>query len=52
MPNWNKGCGRKNLTFKDCKTHNVDGNEYLKIYVHGKGKSRELIDLDESIIIL
>ena len=42
----------KNLTFNDCSVHKVDGEEYLKIYVHGKGKSRELIGLDESITVL
>jgi len=42
----------KNLTFNDCKTYMKDGSQYLKIFVHGKGKSRELIGLDESSIVL
>jgi len=42
----------KNLIFNDCSIQKKGKKEYLKIYVHGKGKSRELIGLDESIIVL
>ena len=42
----------KNLHFSDCETYKKDGEQYLKIFVHGKGKSRELIGLDESNIVL
>ena len=42
----------KNLTFSDCSIQEKDGAQYLKIYVHGKGLARELIGLDESIIVL
>lgn len=33
----------KNLKFSDCKTIDKNGKQYLKVFVHGKGKSRELI---------
>jgi len=42
----------KNITFRDCSSHEKDGKQYLKLFVHGKGKSPELIGLDESMIVL
>ena len=42
----------KNLTFNDCSIHTKGGKKYLKIFVWGKGKSRELIGLNESITAL
>ena len=42
----------KNLHFPDCESMTKDGKEYLKIYVHGKGKSREIVGLEESIKVL
>jgi len=35
----------KNLRFSDCKTFKKDGNEYLEMYIHGKGKSRKMIPM-------
>lgn len=42
----------KNLKIKDCKIYDKLGKEYLRVFVHGKGKSRELIALDEAITVL
>jgi len=42
----------KNLTIDKCKEFVKDGNTYLSVYVHGKGKSRELVALNEAITVL
>jgi integrase len=42
----------KNLKLSDCESFNKDGKDYLKIFVRGKGKSRELIGLNESATTL
>jgi len=42
----------KNLTITDCMTIKKSGKDYLKVFVRGKGKSRELIGLEESAITL
>ena len=42
----------KNLKISDCRKFKKDGTDYLKVFVHGKGKSRELIALDEAAIVL
>lgn len=42
----------KSLTLADCASIHKDGKDYLKVFVRGKGKSRELIGLDESATTL
>jgi len=42
----------KNLKISDCRKFQKDAKNYLKVFVHGKGKSRELIALDEAITVL
>lgn len=42
----------KNLRLSDCESIQKGGKDYLKIFVRGKGKSRELIGLDESATTL
>ncbi len=42
----------KNLKITDCRKFEKDGKDYLKVFVHGKGKSRELIALDEAATVL
>jgi integrase len=42
----------KNLTIDKCKEFIKDGKTYLRVYVHGKGQSRELVALDEAITVL
>lgn len=42
----------KNLKINDCMIFSKGGREYLRVYVHGKGKSRELIALDEGVTVL
>jgi integrase len=42
----------KNLTIDKCKEIVKDGKTYLRVFVYGKGKSRELIALDEAITLL
>lgn len=42
----------KKLRLSDCELIKSNGKEYLKIFVSAKGKSRELIGLDESNFIL
>jgi len=42
----------KNLTINDCKEFTKEGIVYLRVFVHGKGKSRELVALNEAITVL
>lgn len=42
----------KNLKISDCRKFTKNGNDYLKVFVHGKGKSRELVALSEAAIVL
>jgi len=42
----------KNLKISDCRKFKKDGKEYLKVFVHGKGASRELVALGEAITVL
>lgn len=42
----------KNLTIDQCKEFIKDGKTYLRVFVHGKGKSRELVALNEAITVL
>jgi integrase len=42
----------KNLRLSDCESIRIDDADYLKIFVRAKGKSRELIGLPESSIVL
>jgi len=42
----------KNLKVRDCRKFKKEGTDYLKVFVHGKSKSRELIALDEAITTL
>jgi integrase len=42
----------KNLKINDCRKFSKNSNEYLKVFVHGKGKSRELVALSEAAIVL
>ncbi|MBR9867558.1 MAG: site-specific integrase [Oceanospirillales bacterium] len=42
----------KNLKISDCRKFTKEDKSYLKVFVHGKGKSRELVALDEAITVL
>ena len=42
----------KNIKIKDCRKFTNNGIEYLKVFVQGKGKSRELVAQHEAIITL
>jgi integrase len=42
----------KNLKISDCTKFEKNGEKYLKVFVHGKGKSRELIALSEAATVL
>lgn len=42
----------KSLKISDCRAFDKNEVKYLKIYVSGKGKSRELVGLEESSIVL
>lgn len=42
----------KGLKLSDCESFHKEGKDYLKIFVRGKGKSRELIGLNESATTL
>lgn len=42
----------KNLRINDCTVFKKGDKDYLRVYVHGKGKSRELIALDEATVVL
>ncbi|MBU2985882.1 hypothetical protein KO528_11010 [Saccharophagus degradans] len=42
----------KNLKISDCRKFKKNGKDYLKVFVYGKGTSRELIALSEASIVL
>lgn len=42
----------RTLKINDCRKRNKDGKEYLIVFVHGKGKSRELVALEEAATVL
>jgi len=42
----------KNLKISNCRKFSKNGSDYLKVFVHGKGKSRELVALSEAAIVL
>ncbi len=42
----------KNLTIDKCHPFTKDGKNYLRVFVFGKNKSRELVALDEALVLL